>query len=97
MASNRIDPIAVVAAQVVANDPEIADRMKQLVMKMFDEADRTMRVGGWAEKQAMFKALIPQMLRSMQSADANAGEAAQQAAHDRIMAAMRGDEGSNEQ
>ena len=86
------DPIAAVAARVVADDPALRARMQRLVNAMLDDAEYTMRFGSPNERAALMRSVVPALLRSMQGADADATAAAQQAAYERMMRQMRGEE-----
>jgi len=91
MPNKKADPIADVAAHIVANDPQIRRRMQRLVNAMLDDAEHLIRYGTPTERITLMKQVVPALLRSMRGADANASEAAEQDAYDRIMAAMRGE------
>lgn len=91
MPNKRADPLADVAAQVVADDPQIRARMKRLVNMMLDSAERTMRLGSPQEKALLMRQVVPGLLRSMQGADVNASEAEERKRYERIMAFSRGE------
>lgn len=91
MPNKRADPIADVAAHVVADDPQIRQRMKRLVNAMLDDAEHTVQFGSMTDRTALMKQVVPALLRSMQGADANASESADKAAYERMMAKLRGE------
>lgn len=98
MATKRVDPMADVAGRVLQENPDIKAEMKSLIMAMIRDAKHIMRNGSPAERQKLFGTVVPALLRSMSSADANASESAEKAAFDRMMGMLRGDtpEGSDE-
>lgn len=91
MPNKRADPIGDVAAQIVADDPQIRARMQQIVNALLDDAEHTIRWGTESERASLMKQVLPALLRSMQGADANASEAAEKEAYERMMATMRGE------
>jgi len=92
MPNKRADPIGDVAAQVVANDPQIKARMQKIVNALLDDTEAIIRRGTPGERQTLFRSVVPALMRSMQSADANASEAAEKEAWERMKAAMRGED-----
>lgn len=84
-------PIAEVAAQVVASDEQLRRRVSKLVKRLVIEAEHTLDFGTPSDKAALMKAIVPTMLRSIQSADADANSAAKRASYERILSQMRGD------
>lgn len=90
MAKSAANPIADVAAHVVAADPDLRNRVGKLVKRLIIEAEHTLDFGTPTDRAALMKAVVPTMLRSIQNADADAGDAAKAAAYDRILAEMRG-------
>lgn len=98
MATKRVDPLVDAAARVVANDPDVKAEMKTLLMAMIRDAKHVMKNESPANRQKLFSSVVPALLRSMSSADANASESAEKAAFERMMGMLRGDtpEGSDE-
>lgn len=90
MAKSVNNPIADVAAHVVAGDPELRRRVGKLVKRLIAEAEHTLDFGTPTDRAALMKAVVPTMLRSIQSAEGDAGDAARAAAYARIMEQMRG-------
>jgi hypothetical protein len=91
MAANRkLDPIADVAAAVVANDPAVRERMQRLVNALLSDAEHTLKFGTATERASLMKMVVPALLRSMQSAGADAAEQSRREAMERIYAQMRG-------
>lgn len=91
MPNKRADPIGDVAAQIVADDPRIRERMTKIVDALLDDAETTIKLGSPTERAALMKQVIPALLRSMQGADANASEAAEAQAYERMMQTLRGE------
>lgn len=90
MPNRRADPIGEVAARVVADNPDIKAEMQSLIRAMIVDAKHVMRNGTPSERQRLFNSVVPALLRSMQGADANASEAAEKQAYERILAQMKG-------
>ncbi len=93
MAGRSNNPLAEVAAEVVASDPAMRRSVQRLVKRLIREAEHTLEWGSPADRAALMKAVVPTMLRSIQSADADAGEQAREEAYRRLLAEMRGDPG----
>jgi len=91
MPNKRADPIGDVAAQIVANDPQIKARMQKIVNALLDDAEHVIRMGTPQARQNLFRSVVPALMRSMQSADANASEADEKKAWERMKAQMRGE------
>ena len=87
----REDPIAAVAAQVVAGDPALRNRFRKLIDRLLEDAERTVELGKPQDRLALMKSVIPQMMRSMTGADANAGEQELRDRFDQMMREMRGE------
>lgn len=92
MPNKKADPIGDVAAQILAGDSEIKERMRKLVNALIDDAFYIIKFGTPQERAALTRAVVPAFLRSMRGADANAEEAERRAAYERMMAVMRGEE-----
>lgn len=91
MPNKRADPLADVAAQVVADDPQIRRRMKRIVNALLDYAEYVIKWGTPGEKALLMKQVVPGLLRSMQGADVNASEAEETKRYERIKAFSRGE------
>lgn len=89
MPNKQLDPIASVAASIVADDPQIRRRMQRLVNALLTDAEHTIQWGSHTEKASLMRSVMPALLRSMQGADADASSAAQKAAYERVMASLR--------
>lgn len=87
------NPLAEVAASIVAGDPELRKRVQRLVKRLVAEAEHTLEWGSAADKSALMKAVVPTMLRSIQNADADASDQAMADAYQRMLSSMRGDGG----
>lgn len=93
MPAKTNNPLGEIAATVVAADPELRASVSKLVRRLVREAERTLDFGSPADRAALMKAVVPTMLRSIQSADADAGDRALTDAYERMMAELRGDLG----
>ena len=91
MAKATVNPIAEVAATIVAGDPELRRRVGRLVKRLIVEAEHTLDYGTPTDRAALMKAIVPTMLRSIQNADADAGDVAMADAYSRMLSAMRGE------
>lgn len=83
------EPLGDIAAQVLADNPELAARAKQIVGALLSDVERTIRTGDQAQKAPLVRAILPALLRSMQSGEADKDDALK-AAFDRVMGAVRG-------
>lgn len=94
MATTRkpLDPLAVIAAQVVAENPELRDRATRIVERAFDEIEFTQEWGSRAEKMRIAQTIMPQVLRSVKSAEAETTDTARRDAYEEMLAEMRGDD-----
>lgn len=90
----KIDPIGHVAAAVVAGDDDLRRRVKRLVNALLADAEHTVRFGTPSERNQLMRMVVPALLKSLQGADVNAGEAAQSEAYHRMLDMMRGDGGA---
>lgn len=91
MPNKKLDRLGDAAAAVLANDDEIRDSMRRLVKAMIKDAQWVLKYGAPSERQRLFAAVMPALLRSMSGADANADEAAERQAYQRMLATMRGE------
>lgn len=91
MPNKKADPLADVAAQIVADDPDIRGRMKVLVNTLLDDAFHLVKFGTPQERMNLMRAVVPALMRGMQGGDANASEAREKQAYERMMAELRGD------
>lgn len=89
--SSNLDPIADVAAAVVADDPALRQRVQGLVSALLADAEHTVQWGSPADRAALMKSIVPNLLRSMQTAGADAHEQAMREAYERIQQTMRGE------
>lgn len=88
----NLNPLATVAAELVASDPDLRAELQGLVKALIRDAKHTVKYGTATERQALMKAIVPNLLRSMQSADAEAADEERRAAYDRMLAGLRGDD-----
>jgi hypothetical protein len=61
-------------AQVVANDTELRDRVRVLVNNLIKHAEYTMVFGKPAERTHLMKAIMPHMLKALQTAEGDEAE-----------------------
>jgi hypothetical protein len=85
------DTLNRLAGTALAADPNLRDHTR----KMFDQALRhaqyILDFGTDGERSSLIKAIVPQMMRSLQDEAADVEAVAQRAAYDRMRAAMRGE------
>ena len=91
--SGKIDPIADIAAGVVANDDRLRHRVQKLVDALLRDAEYTVKFGTPSERAQLTKMIVPALLKSLQSADYDARGKAQEEAYARMLAGMRGGAG----
>lgn len=85
------ESVAALAAQAVAADPKLQNRVKRMVEKMVDNVAWTMAFGTSQDKAALMKAVVPAMVRSMTSVESDQQEKRAQEAYDRIREAVGGE------
>lgn len=78
------------AAQVVRQDPELKAMMKQLITDAVGEYLYAMRHGDQALKISLAKALVPYMLKAIQSAEDGEADKEKKEAYKRMTDAMMG-------
>lgn len=88
---NTQPKISELAAQVVKDDKDLRDELKNLVRSIVRHQQYVMAFGTPAEKSSLVKAILPQMLSAMGSAAQAEEAAAEQAAYDRMRATLRGE------
>lgn len=79
-----------VAASVMESDEALRKRVKRLVNALLADAEYTIKYGSPQERNALMRMVIPPLLKSLQGADVNAGEAAQAEAYSRMLENLRG-------
>lgn len=79
------------AAAVVAADPEIRNELKGLVQDIIRHMRYTMRHGEASSKLQLARAITPQLLSAINKVNESEGQAAQKAAYERMMGALRGE------
>jgi hypothetical protein len=89
--NQRNKQLADLAAATIASDPTIKREMSQLVREIIAHQRMVMRVGSPADKTALVKAVLPQMLGAMNTVQQDEQEAEERAAYDRLRAALRGE------
>lgn len=89
--NQRNQQLAQLATAVIADDKDMRNELKGLVQDIIKHQRLTMRVGTPAEKQALVKAVLPQMLSAMNTVAQDEAAADEQAAYDRMRATLRGE------
>ena len=82
--------VAELAAAVVAQDEGVRDELKGLVTDVIRHMRYTMRHGEPAQKTALAKTILPQLLTAINKVDQNEGEAEERAAYQRLMEKLTG-------
>jgi len=93
--NQRNQQMAQLAAGIVADDADIRNSLKGLVNQIIQHQSLVMRVGSPADKQSLVKAVLPQMLAAMNTVAQDEAAAEEQAAYDRMRAALRGEHPAN--
>ena len=88
---SQSDPLTAAMAQMVASDDQLRDELRQLIRSLLDQAWRIVEYGKPADRIALMRTTIPLMLKSMNGADANAGEAVLIERFEQVMSKMRGE------
>lgn len=83
------DALRDITAQVVADNPDIADRAKRIISSLLIDVERTIRAGDPREKAVYVKAILPGLLRAMQDNERDDDQSLQEA-FTRVMAAVKG-------
>lgn len=91
MAAEAKLSIGDLAAAVVAQDEQIRNQLKGLVNDVVLHMRHTMRHGDPAQKTALAKQVLPQLLTAIKKVDGDTSAAEERAAYDRMMAAIRGE------
>jgi hypothetical protein len=89
--NQRNQQLAAMAVAAIQDDPTLKNEMNLLVREIIAHQRLTMRVGSPADKTALVKAVLPQMLSAMSTVQQGEQEAEQRASYDRMMAMLRGD------
>jgi hypothetical protein len=89
--NQRNQQIAELAAGVVADNQVIKDELSGLIQDIIKYQRLVMRTGAPADKIALTKAILPQMLAAMNTVAQSEAEAEERAAYDRMRATLRGE------
>lgn len=89
--NQRNQQLAAMAVAVIADDSHLKSEMNQLVREIIAHQRLIMRVGSPADKTALVKAVLPQMLSAMSTVAQEEQEAEERAAYDRLRADLRGE------
>lgn len=79
-----------IAAQIIADNPEIRSRVEGMFNSLLDIAEHTIKFGTPSDRVALMKTMVPSMMRSMQAASQTGAERERQAAYERLKESMRG-------
>lgn len=91
MAANSDVSLAAITAGAVANDPELQARVKRMVNKIVTQVEFTLQFGTSADKNALMKAVVPAMMKSLGSVEDDQGERSKADAYGRLRVAVGGD------
>ena len=83
--------LAAIAATAVASDPQLQARVKRMVNQIVTQVEYTLGFGTSQDKNALMKAVVPAMMKSLGHVEDEQGEAAKQAAYERLREAVGGD------
>jgi hypothetical protein len=83
--------LASLASGALASDAKLREDTQRIFGQALKRADYILRVGSDAERASLIKAIVPQMMRSLQDEAADERAKQQRAAYDRMRAALRGD------
>lgn len=83
--------LASLTAAAVASDPELQTRVKRMVNRIVSQVEFTLNYGTSGDKNALMKAVVPAMMKSLGAVEDDQGERAKQAAYDRLMFGIVGD------
>ena len=89
--NQRNKQLSDMAVAAIAEDPTLKSEMNKLVRDIIAHQRLTMRIGSPAEKTALVKAVLPQMLSAMNTVAQDESEAEERAAYDRMRSALRGE------
>jgi hypothetical protein len=90
--TQRNKQVAELAAGVVASDPTLKAELGGLINDIIKYQRLVMRVGSPADKIALTKAILPQMLAAMNTVAQSEAEAEERAAYDNMMRVLRGED-----
>lgn len=88
----KLDPFGDTAAAVLANNPHLRQRLTKLIEAMIRDAEYTIKHGTPQQRFTLMSKVIPQLMRSMTSADASDEERQEVSAFKRMMAEVRGED-----
>lgn len=77
-------------AEVVLENPEIREELEELMMMLITDMKQVMRAGYRPHILPLQKAILPGLLRALQTTSSKAQESAERDAFERMMEAMRG-------
>lgn len=84
--------LAAAAVEAINSDPVLKNEMNHLVREIIAHQRMIMRVGSPADKTALVKAVLPQMLSAMNTVAETEREAEERLAYDRLRAELRGED-----
>jgi len=89
--NQRNQILAAAAVEAINSDTNLKNEMNQLVLEIIAHQRMVMRVGSPADKTALVKAVLPQMLSAMNTVAETEREAEERLAYDRMRAELRGE------
>lgn len=75
-------------AEVATNDPEIQQRVRKILGMLLDDIEYLLQYGTPSERIALAKSVVPIMMKSLAVSQSTEDDV--KAAHERIMAELRG-------
>jgi hypothetical protein len=87
------DALTNLASAALANDDKLRASTQAIFGKALSRAEYILNFGTDGERSSLIKAIVPQMMRSLQDEAADERAKAQRDAYDRMRAAMRGEGG----
>ena len=83
--------LAALSAAAVASDPALQARVKRMVTKIVAQVEFTLQFGTSQDKNALMKAVVPAMMKSLAAVEDDQGEQAKAEAYERLREAVGGD------
>ena len=90
-AASNTDNVAKLSSAALAADPELRKRTQSVFSQSLRIAENQLRMGTDAQRSSIIKAIVPQLMRSLQDEAADERLQQERAAYQRLMAALRGD------
>jgi hypothetical protein len=90
------DTISQLASTALAADSKLKDQTRKMFGQALQRAQYILDFGTDTERSSLIKAIVPQMMRSLQDEQADVEAKAQREAYDRMRAVMRGESPAEE-